>query len=226
MVGVQGNAVTEWDLSDAASVRKRDNARLWVGGLVVGAVDLGGFCLLVLELVIGPLWRDWTYYFATAALLVAGIGFVWVSLRAHAPGAIMIRADAEAMTVWYSSKSTTPRILRWDSPTFRFAMRRDADPKWDGDGLCLESSYRWPPSMLTDEAFFGVIAAARAAGMEVQERRTLWGYRTRVRIGPRRPADSTSPQSGGEPAQRVGQPAESETKQGGSAGGPGTLSRG
>ena len=180
--------MTEWDLSRESALRSKEDRLTSVGGTFAGVIALGVAVLVAERLAVVPGLREGASYFALATLLGAGVFFVWESLRVGAPGADRLRADGEGITMWYPRRPDRPRVLRWDSPRFRFAFRRDADPKLGGDGYCFESTAAWPPSRLSDDAFFGLVAAARAAGMEVRERRTLWGYRTRVHIGPRGPA--------------------------------------
>jgi hypothetical protein len=117
---------------------------------------------------------------------VAGGLMLWVVVRHWEPGATKVRIDSEAITFHYPRRPGRPRILRWDSPKFRLVMQKDQDPKMAGEPYCLNPPLGgWPETQLHGEQFDAIVSAARSAKMSIAERRSLWGWRTWVTIGPR-----------------------------------------
>ncbi len=186
MASMKGNGLSiEWDLSQVASRRLGRNKSMAIGGGVAAAILIGGTIVDLYFLASEARGLAGYQYFGAAAAILLGGLFAWQSLRTAQSGATRIRVDAVGLTLWYPRNRGEPQLIRWDSPRFRFVMRRDAAPGIDGEGFCLAPAVRRPSSQLSDAAFFGILRAAREFGAAVEERKVFRGYRTVVRIGPR-----------------------------------------
>jgi hypothetical protein len=120
-------------------------------------------------------------------LFVLGSVFLWMFIKFSEPGATRVRVDREGITLWYPRRRS-PRVLRWDSPTFAFAMRKLGLGKVPL--ACYEytlykywQNFRYPASGLNTTVWSAILDSAKQAGMNVNER--IGRNESTVRIGPR-----------------------------------------
>ena len=188
--------VDEWDLTSIARSKRREN--LWgsLALLPLGALFWGTAVFEGVRLLLDPARRTPFVLGLEVFLIVVGGYCLWAGLHFEQPGVSRVRITKGELTFWYPRRLNRPRILRWDSPTFHLVLRKDQDPKLNGEPYCQESSWRWPLTQLTGEVFDSIVSAARTAGLGVSEQKTWGGYRTWVRIGPRSSALETQDSRG------------------------------
>ena len=121
-------------------------------------------------------------------LFVLGTVFLWMFVKFSEPGTTRVRLDEDGITLWYPRRRS-PRNLRWDSPTFAFAMRKLGLGKVPL--ACYEytlykawQNFRYPASTLSQSVWAAIIDAAHEAGMDVKE--SIEQNQSTVRIGPRK----------------------------------------
>jgi hypothetical protein len=176
----------EWDLelvSQEAYKESRWNSWFFLPPALFVTAAGGVLGLLVL---VEPSHRDPFHIFPAVFLLGAGGYLLRLLARYWEQGATKVRIDSEAVTFYYPRRPGHPRILRWDSPKFRLVMRKDQDPNMAGEPFCLNPPQGgWPQTQLQGEQFDAIVSAARSAEMSIEEKKTLWGWRTWITIGPR-----------------------------------------
>ncbi len=180
-----------WDLSEMSARGWRAAKSGLIGGFLVGGAFLAFAAFVGLRLVTLPSTRNVVGYSGFSFLFVVGMLWIWVAYRNYGPGATRVSVDSGGVQFEYPSRRDRNRVLRWESPTFSLALRKDANPQGGGKVYCLERPVgwvrRWPQSDLTEDAFLGIVEAARMAGMKIAERKTFSGWRTWVNVGPRTP---------------------------------------
>ena len=113
-------------------------------------------------------------------LMGGGIVGIWFFATWSRRGANRVRVGPDGVDFWYPGRKH-PRSLAWESPRFSLRLRKT------GTGLCYESNFVSPNTMLTLEAWMSLLENSRKAGMDVRESTSWQGYITTVRIGPRKP---------------------------------------
>lgn len=110
-------------------------------------------------------------------LIGGGVVGLWFFITWSRKGASKLRIGSDGVEFWYPG-SSHPRRLAWNSPDFSLRLRKT------GGGLCYESNFLSPNTLLPLEAWMSLIKESRKAGMDVRESTSWQGYITTVRIGP------------------------------------------
>lgn len=176
--------MTEWDLSKISEEEAKSNRPRVLGGwfLSLFLLALGGFSAAI-RVSSAEGWTPLPIVGATF-LIAAGSVMAWWSRRLSWRGATRVKVDSTGVTLWYSRYTPSQRSLSWTDAAFRLKMTRLAAPQEGSTGSCYETALRWPKSKVTDEVYFGVLGAAREAGMSIRERTLSWGWYTSILIRP------------------------------------------
>ncbi len=112
-------------------------------------------------------------------LVGGGVVGLWFFATWSRKGASKLRIGSDGVEFWYPGGSQ-PRRLAWSSPNFSLRLRKTEN------GLCYESNFLSPNTLLPLEAWTSLIENSRNAGMDVRESTSWQGYITTVSIGPRK----------------------------------------